>query len=271
MIVIAMSTPWFIVLIFPLSYIYLGYQKYYLRTSRELKRLDSVTRSPIFAHFQESLGGVSTIRAYRHQNRFSLENEWRVDANLRAYFPSICANRWLAIRLEFIGSLIIFSSATLAIISVVSGTGLSAGMVGLMMSYALQITQSLNWIVRQSVEVESNIVSVERVLEYANLPSEAPDVIFKKRPNIGWPAHGGVSFNHYSTRYRPGLDLVLKDINLDIKPHEKIGVVGRTGAGKSSLTLALFRLIEPASGNIWYVCSLSFRLTSIVYGVLTLK
>jgi ATP-binding cassette, subfamily C (CFTR/MRP), member 1 len=118
------------------------------------------------------------------------------------------------------------------------------------MSYALQITQSLNWIVRQTVEVETNIVSVERVLEYANLPSEAPEVIFKRRPAIGWPAQGAVSFKNYSTRYREGLDLVLKDIDLDIKPHEKIGVVGRTGAGKSSLTLALFRIIEPVNGTI---------------------
>ncbi|KAJ5723756.1 Metal resistance protein YCF1 [Penicillium malachiteum] len=250
MIVIASSTPAFLLLVLPLSYVYLSYQKYYLRTSRELKRLDSVTRSPIFAHFQESLGGITTIRAYRQENRFALENEWRMDANLRAYFPSISANRWLAVRLEFIGSIIILSSAGLAIVSVSTGSGLSAGMVGLAMSYALQITQSLNWIVRQTVEVETNIVSVERVLEYANLPSEAPDVMFKSRPSIGWPAQGAVSFNDYSTRYRPGLDLVLKNINLDIKPHEKIGVVGRTGAGKSSLTLALFRIIEPTNGGI---------------------
>ena len=175
-----------------------------------------------------------------------------MDANARAYFPSISANRWLAVRLEFIGSVIIFASAIFAIVSVATGSGLSAGMVGLAMSYALQITQSLNWIVRQTVEVETNIVSVERVLEYANLPSEAPEVVFKNRPNIGWPAQGSVLFSNYSTRYRPGLDLVLKNINLDIKLHEKIGVVGRTGAGKSSLTLALFRIIEPASGNIRY-------------------
>ncbi|ERF69196.1 hypothetical protein EPUS_01153 [Endocarpon pusillum Z07020] len=248
--VIAAATPIFLVLVLPLGAIYLAYQKYYLRTSRELKRLDSVSRSPIYAHFQESLGGVTTIRAYRQQARFALENEWRMDANLRAYFPSINANRWLAVRLEFIGSVIILAAASFAIISVASGSGLSAGFVGLSLSYALQITQSLNWIVRQTVEVETNIVSVERVLEYANLPSEAPDVIFKNRPNIGWPAYGAVQFNNYSTRYREGLDLVLKDICLDIKAHEKVGVVGRTGAGKSSLTLALFRIIEPVSGNI---------------------
>lgn len=250
LILIAVSTPAFIILIIPLGAIYLYIQRYYLRTSRELKRLDSVSRSPIYAHFQESLGGINTIRAYRQQGRFALENEWRVDANLRAYFPSINANRWLAVRLEFIGSFIILAAASFAIISVASGSGLSAGMVGLAMSYALQITQSLNWIVRQTVEVETNIVSVERVLEYARLPSEAPEVISKHRPKISWPAHGEVDFQNYSTRYRPGLDLVLKNINLHIKSHEKIGVVGRTGAGKSSLTLALFRIIEPTTGSI---------------------
>lgn len=193
---------------------------------------------------------MSTIRAYHQQKRFELENEWRVDANLRAYYPSISANRWLAVRLEFLGSVIILAAAGFAIISVSSHSGLSAGMVGLAMSYALQITQSLNWIVRQTVEVETNIVSVERVLEYAALPSEAPEVISKNRPPISWPSQGALTFNNYSTRYRPGLDLVLKNINLEIKPNEKIGVVGRTGAGKSSLTLALFRIIEPAEGNV---------------------
>ena len=96
--VISTSTPVFIALIVPLSLIYYWVQRYYLRTSRELKRLDSVSRSPIYAHFQESLGGITTIRAYRHQLRFAMENEWRVDANLRAYFPSINANRWVRFR-----------------------------------------------------------------------------------------------------------------------------------------------------------------------------
>ncbi|KAI5459860.1 P-loop containing nucleoside triphosphate hydrolase protein [Mariannaea sp. PMI_226] len=250
LVVISVATPAFISLIIPISLMYYFIQRYYLRTSRELKRLDSVSRSPIYAHFQESLGGITTIRAYRQQQRFELENEWRVDANLRAYFPSISANRWLAVRLEFIGAIVILSAAGFAIFSVASNSGLSPGMVGLAMSYALQITTSLNWIVRQTVEVETNIVSVERVLEYAALPSEAPEIIPNKRPPASWPAKGEVEFVNYSTRYREGLDLVLKNINLDIKTHEKIGVVGRTGAGKSSLTLALFRLIEPATGHI---------------------
>jgi ABC-type multidrug transport system fused ATPase/permease subunit len=248
--VISFGMPLFIVLILPLAGLYWWIQKYYLRTSRELKRLESVSRSPVYAHFQESLSGISTIRAYRQTKRFSMENEWRVDANLRAYYPSISANRWLAVRLEFIGSIIILAAASFAIISVTTGSGISAGIVGLAMSYGLQITQSLNWIVRQTVEVETNIVSVERVLEYAALKSEAPEVISKNRPPNSWPSKGAVAFNNYSTRYRDGLDLVLKNVSLNIKSHEKIGVVGRTGAGKSSLTLALFRIIEGTEGNV---------------------
>ena len=248
--IISVTTPAFVALILPLTAMYMFIQRYYLYTSRELKRLDSVSRSPIYAHFQESLGGLSTIRAFRQQTRFGLENEWRVDANLRAFFPSISANRWLAVRLEFIGAIVILAAAGFAVISVASHSGLGPGWVGLAMSYALQITTSLNWIVRQSVEVETNIVSVERVLEYSRLPSEAPEIIHRHRPPVSWPAKGELEFYNYSTRYREGLDLVLKNINLDIKSHEKIGIVGRTGAGKSSLTLALFRIIEPTTGNI---------------------
>ncbi|RKF55054.1 Metal resistance protein YCF1 [Golovinomyces cichoracearum] len=250
LIVISISTPAFISLIIPFAGLYYWIQRYYLRTSRELKRLDSVSRSPIYAHFQESLGGISTIRAYRQQERFVLENNVRIDTNTRAYSPSINANRWLAIRLEFIGSVVILCAAGFAIMSVATGSEITDGMVGLSLSYALQITQSLNWIVRQTVEVETNIVSVERVLEYGRLPSEAPEIIVGSSPPEEWPASGAVQFENYSTRYRKDLDLVLKDINISIKPHEKIGVVGRTGAGKSSLTLALFRIIEPCEGNI---------------------
>ncbi|KAK9376897.1 P-loop containing nucleoside triphosphate hydrolase protein [Lipomyces chichibuensis] len=249
LIVISFTTPAFIVLILPLTVLYLYYQRFYLRTSRELKRLDSVSRSPIYAHFQESLSGLSTIRAFRQIDRFNNVNEHHVDYNLRAYFPSISANRWLSVRLEFIGSVIIFAAAGLSIISVSSGR-VRAGLVGLAMSYALQITQSLSWIVRMTVEVEVNTVSVERILEYSRLPSEAPAIIPNRRPPAAWPTAGELVFEHYSTRYRQGLDLVLKDISLHIKPREKVGIVGRTGAGKSSLTLALFRMIEPVEGHI---------------------
>lgn len=137
--IISAGTPMFAVLIVPLASIYIFMQRYYLKTKRELKRLDSTTRSPVFAHFQESLGGITTIRAYSQQKQFSLENEKRLDANMRAYFPSISANRWLGVRLEFIGSIIIFSAARLAIASVSMGSGLPAGMVGLAISYSLSV------------------------------------------------------------------------------------------------------------------------------------
>lgn len=247
--IIIYNTPPFLLLIGPLGFMYIYYQRYYLRTSRELKRLESVSKSPIYAHFQETLAGLSTIRAYGQQDRFSFINESSLDFNFKAYFPSISANRWLAVRLEFLGSVIILCASGLSILMI--GTGhVTAGTIGLAMSYALQITQSLNWIVRMNVEVETNIVSVERVLEYSNLPAEAPPIIENCRPPHGWPEDGAIEFNHYSARYRPELELILKDINLKIKPKEKIGIVGRTGAGKSSITLALFRIFEPSTGNI---------------------
>lgn len=249
LIVISWSTPPFILFILPLLFLYVYYQRYYLRTSRELKRLDSVSRSPIFAHFQETLGGVSTIRAYNQQSRFNFVNEARVDQNMEAYFPSVSANRWLAVRLEFIGSIIILAAASFSVLQLKANL-MTPGLIGLSMSYALSITQSLNWIVRMTVEVETNIVSVERILEYSRLKPEAPEFVPDKQPGVDWPEQGGITFHNYSTRYRAGLDLILKQIDLEIKPREKIGIVGRTGAGKSSLTLALFRIIEAAEGFI---------------------
>ena len=248
-VVICMATWQFIFIVLPLSVLYIYYQQYYLRTSRELRRLDSVTRSPIYAHFQETLGGLTTIRGYSQQNRFVHINQTRVDNNMSAFYPSVNANRWLAFRLEFIGSVIILAASMLAVIRLGNGT-LTAGMIGLSLSFALQITQSLNWIVRMTVEVETNIVSVERIKEYAELKSEAPYIIKDHRPPASWPESGEIKFVNYSTRYRPELELILKDIDLHIHPKEKIGIVGRTGAGKSSLTLALFRIIEAASGHI---------------------
>lgn len=247
--VITFLTWQFIFVMLPLSVLYVYYQQYYMRTLRELRRLDLVSRSPIYANFQESLTGVLLIRAFGQELRFRAMNELRIDRNMAAFHPAINANRWLAVRLEFLGSIIILAAAGISILSLRSGR-LSAGLVGLSVLYSLQITQSLNWIVRMTVEVETNIVSVERILEYSELTPEAPAVIELRRPVPDWPQHGEIEFKDYSARYRPELDLVLKGINLDVKPREKIGIVGRTGAGKSSVTLALFRIIEAAGGEI---------------------
>ncbi|KAJ1919724.1 hypothetical protein IWQ60_007176 [Tieghemiomyces parasiticus] len=248
--VIATSTPIFMTMFVPLSVVYLWIQRYYLATSRELKRLDSTTRSPIYAHFQESLGGVSTIRAYEQTGRFVAENEFRLELNQRAYYPYLALNRWLAVRLELMGAIIILGASLFSVITLVYLGGIDVGLVGLSMTYSLDITQTLNWCIRQSVEVETNIVSMERINEYSELASEAPEIIEDHRPEPTWPQRGEVIFDRYATRYRPGLDLVLRGISFTVKPREKVGIVGRTGAGKSSLTLALFRLIEAAEGRI---------------------
>lgn len=247
--IIIYSTWQFIFFVVPMFFIYRYYQKYYLYTSRELKRLESVSKSPIYAHFQETLTGVSVIKAYDQAQRFSFLNQYKMDVNMSAYHPSVTANRWLAVRLEFLGSFIILGSSGLLILTLRTGK-VTPGLVGLSVSYALQVTQALNWIVRMTVDIESNIVSVERVMEYAALPHEAPEVIDDKRPSTNWPFNGEIQFKNYSTRYRSDLDLVLRDINLSVKKKEKIGIVGRTGAGKSSLTLAIFRIIEAVGGHI---------------------
>lgn len=249
-IVISYTTWQFVFLILPLMVVYSYYQQYYMRTSRELRRLDSTTRSPIYSHFQESLGGLSTIRAYNHANRFIHLNQCKVDNNMCAYYPSVNANRWLACRIESLSSLIIFATGSLCMYRLYNGN-LTAGAIGLALSYCLQITQSLNWIVRMTVEVETNIVSVERVKEYSQLKEEAPFYIPEKKPPSTWPSKtGGIYFKDFCMRYRENLPLALKHINLSISAGEKIGIVGRTGCGKSSLISSLFRLVEAASGSI---------------------
>ncbi|GAA5978963.1 hypothetical protein JCM5350_004190 [Sporobolomyces pararoseus] len=248
--VISSSAPAFLLVLVPVLLVYRRVQMYYLATSRELKRLDATTKSPIFASFQETLGGVSTIRAYRQSQRFIAENEARLDRNQEAFFPSINCNRWLAVRLEFLGSIIILSTALLAVTTLIRSNSVNAGIVGLMLSYALSTTQTLNWIVRSATEVETNIVSVERVQEYISLKPEAPLEIPEKQPSPDWPQTGSIKFDHVAARYREGLDLVLKDVNFEINAGEKIGVVGRTGAGKSSLTMVLYRVIEAERGTV---------------------
>ncbi|KAJ2386404.1 hypothetical protein GGI05_004395, partial [Coemansia sp. RSA 2603] len=248
--VIALSTPIMLVVMFPLAFVYRYLQQRYLYSSRELRRLDSTTRSPIYAHFQESIGGVSTIRAYGQQSRFVAENEDRLEKNIRAYYTYLSLNRWLSLRLETLGNTVMLGTTLLAIFTLqYFGYG-DAGLVGLSVAYALDFTGSLNWSVRSYTEVENSMIQLERVVEYARLPSEAPEIIEDRRPAGLWPEQGMVEFKGYSTRYREGLELVLKDLSFRVEPRQKVGIVGRTGAGKSSLTLALFRIIEAAGGKV---------------------
>uniref|UniRef100_A0A8B9QNC4 Canalicular multispecific organic anion transporter 1 n=1 Tax=Apteryx owenii TaxID=8824 RepID=A0A8B9QNC4_APTOW len=246
LLMISLATPFFALIIIPLGIFYYFVLRFYVSTSRQLRRLDSVTRSPIYSHFGETVSGLSVIRAYGHQERFLQQNESTVDINQKSVYSWIVSNRWLAIRLEFVGSLVVFFSALLAVIS--KGT-LEGGIVGLSISSALNVTQTLNWLVRMSSELETNIVAVERIHEYTKVKNEAPWVT-GKRPPHGWPSKGEIQFIDYKVRYRPELELVLQGITCDIRSTEKVGVVGRTGAGKSSLTNCLFRVLEAAGGTI---------------------
>ncbi|XP_005090015.1 multidrug resistance-associated protein 1 [Aplysia californica] len=246
-VVISYSTPLFLAFMLPVALLYFFVQRFYIATSRQLKRLESKTRSPIFNHFSETLTGASVIRAFGAENRFVLESESKVDSNQIFSFSNFCVNRWLGIRLEFVGNIILLLAATIAVATKDSITG---GVMGLSITYALSITENLNWLVRMTGDLETQIVSVERIKEYTELTTEAAWECFSHRSPLGWPQEGHIKFENLSLRYRDGLDLVLKAVSFDVQPGEKVGIVGRTGAGKSSLTLALFRLVEPAGGRI---------------------
>uniref|UniRef100_A0A3Q3RDE5 ATP-binding cassette, sub-family C (CFTR/MRP), member 3 n=1 Tax=Monopterus albus TaxID=43700 RepID=A0A3Q3RDE5_MONAL len=245
MIVIISSTPIFAVVVVPLAFIYVFVQRFYVATSRQLKRLESVSRSPIYSHFSETITGSSVIRAYGRHAVFVLMSDMKVDENQKSYYPGIVSNRWLGVRIEFVGNCIVLFAALFAVIGKET---LNPGLVGLSVSYALQVTMSLNWMVRMTSDLESNIVAVERVKEYSETKTEAPWEVEDKKPPPEWPMGGNVDFQNYSVRYREGLDLVLKNLTLSVKGGEKIGIVGRTGAGKSSMTLCLLRLLEAAIG-----------------------
>ncbi|XP_066498772.1 multidrug resistance-associated protein 1 [Hoplias malabaricus] len=245
--IILIATPLVATIIPPLGLLYFFVQRFYVASSRQLKRLESVSRSPVYTHFNETLLGTSVIRAFGKQRCFIRESDSRVDHNQKAYYPSIVANRWLAVRLEYVGNCIVSFAALFA---VMARDSLSPGIMGLSISYALQVTASLNWLVRMSSELETNIVAVEKVKEYGDTEKEAEWKLEKTSVPTGWPTAGNIEIHNFGLRYREDLELAIHDINVSIPGGEKVGIVGRTGAGKSSLTLGLFRIIEAAQGEI---------------------
>eukprot|EP01119_Soliformovum_irregulare_P026270 TRINITY_DN9993_c3_g2_i1.p1 TRINITY_DN9993_c3_g2~~TRINITY_DN9993_c3_g2_i1.p1 ORF type:complete len:1457 (+),score=483.96 TRINITY_DN9993_c3_g2_i1:233-4372(+) len=245
--VIMFVSPFFLTILLPLGYFYRHIQKYYLQSSRELKRLESISKSPIYAQFSETLAGLGTIRPYNKIDQFIVINNRKLDTNMSAYYILTAANRWLGVRLEFIGTLVVTMAAGLAVIE---KGNIEPGIAGLAITYALQLTGSLNWLVRMATEVETQMVSIERAMDYVELRTEAAEHIPSTEPKSDWPAEGAIAFEDVELRYREGLDLVLRGISMKIRPREKVGVVGRTGAGKSSLMLALFRMVELSGGKI---------------------
>lgn len=238
--------------IMPLLVLFYGAYLYYQSTAREVKRLDSITRSPVYAQFSEALNGLSTIRAYKVHERMAGINGKSMDNNVRFTLVNMSANRWLAIRLETIGGLMIWLTATFAVMQ--NGRAENqeafASTMGLLLSYALNITGLLTGVLRLASLAENSLNAVERVGTYIDLPSEAPPVIEGSRPPPGWPSEGEIKFDDVVLRYRPELPPVLHGVSFIVPSSDKVGIVGRTGAGKSSMLNALFRIVELERGRI---------------------
>ncbi|KAL2081657.1 hypothetical protein ACEWY4_023510 [Coilia grayii] len=245
-IVATVIIPWILIPIIPLLALFLYLRRYFLCTSREIKRLESTTRSPVFSHLSSSLQGLWTIRAFKAQQRLQQTFDAHQDVHSAAWFLFLTTSRWFAVRLDALCSTFVTITAFGCLFL---RDDLEAGGVGLALSYAITLVGMFQWGVRQSAEVENMMTSVERVVEYSELESEAPWENHK-RPPPDWPRRGGITFDQVNFAYSRNGPLVLKNITATIKPNEKVGIVGRTGAGKSSLISALFRLAEP-QGNIF--------------------
>ncbi|KAM8976173.1 ATP-binding cassette sub-family C member 4 [Pelodytes ibericus] len=238
--------PWILIPLLPLVIIFFFLRRYFLDTSRDIKRLESTTRSPVFSHLSSSLQGLWTIRGFKAEQRFQDTFDAQQDLHSEAWFLFLTTSRWLAVRLDAICALFVIA---IAFGSLILAKSLNAGQVGLALSYAITIMGTFQWGVRQSAEVENLMISVERVMEYTQLEKEA-NWESKKRPPPDWPNNGMIAFENVNFAYSLDGPLVLRHLTALIRPKEKVGIVGRTGAGKSSLISALFRLAEP-EGKIW--------------------
>lgn len=237
-----------VVAIIPLIILNLWYRNYYLSTSRELTRLESITKAPVIHHFSETVQGVMTIRCFSKGDNFFEENLNRVNSSLRMDFHNNGANEWLGFRLELIGSFVLCFTALLMV--TLPSSFVKPEYVGLSLSYGLSLNQVLFWSIWISCFIENKMVSVERIKQFTNIPSEAEWRIKDCLPDASWPTKGNIDIIDLKFRYRHNTPLVLKGITISIHGGEKIGVVGRTGSGKSTLIQALFRIVEPSEGKI---------------------
>ncbi|CAI0414763.1 unnamed protein product [Linum tenue] len=235
-------------IITPILYLIMILQRYYFNTAKELMRINGTTKSSLLNHFAESISGAMTIRAFEEEERFFSKNLVLIDNNATTYFHNFSASQWLIQRLE-IPCAIVLSTSALVMTCLPLGASTS-GFVGMALSYGLSLNVFLIISVQYQCFIAESIISVERLEQYMHIPSEAPQVIESVRPPANWPSHGQVEIYNLKVRYQKNSPLVLHGISCRIEGGDKIGVVGRTGSGKTTLISTLFRLVEPTEGRI---------------------
>ncbi|XP_073110617.1 ABC transporter C family member 10 isoform X3 [Elaeis guineensis] len=232
----------------PMVYLAIRLQSYYMATAKELMRINGTTKSLVANHLAESVAGAITIRAFGEEERFFAKNLMLVDKNASPFFHNFASSEWLIQRLETMGSAILSSSA-LVMALLPPGT-FGSGFIGMALSYGLSLNGAFVFSIQNQCTLANQIISVERLNQYMHVPSEAPEVVESNRPAPDWPAVGRVELQDLKIRYRPDAPLVLHGISCTFEGGHKIGIVGRTGSGKTTLIGALFRLVEPAGGKI---------------------
>ncbi|KAG0588980.1 hypothetical protein KC19_2G282400 [Ceratodon purpureus] len=247
-VIIAVVTYQVLLVVIPLLIVVRWLQRYYLASARELMRMNGTTKAPIVNNFSETISGAMTIRAFEKISQFQRKNLELVDADARLFFHTFVAYEWLVLRLETLCAIILATSALLMVL--LPSDDVSGGFAGLSLIYGLTLNGVLVFFIQFICQLANNIVSVERVQQYMKIKSESPAIIEGSRPSPNWPVKGKVELQNLQIRYRPGAPLVLKGITCTFEGSQRVGVVGRTGSGKTTLISALFRLVEPAGGRI---------------------
>ncbi|XP_029688368.1 ATP-binding cassette sub-family C member 8-like isoform X1 [Takifugu rubripes] len=248
--VISYVTPVFLIALLPLTIACYFIQKYFRVASRDLQQLEDSTQLPLLSHFSETLEGLTTIRALRYEPRFRQRLLQFTDANNIASLFLTAANRWLEVRMEYVGACVVMVAAVASITNSLYNQ-LSTGLVGLGLTYALMVSNYMNWMVRNLADMEVQLASVKRINSLLKTePENYEGLLTVSQVPDGWPQHGEIKIQNLSVRYDATLKPVLKNVNAHISPGQKVGICGRTGSGKSSFSLAFFRMVDMFEGRI---------------------